>query len=74
MLLLMTDNCQITWQPTQEQVDKIILPGMQDIAQTCAGYINELQCPPEFVAIMLRDIAKAFESTTNDGDGNCSCC
>ena len=36
----MTDNCQITWQPTQEQVDKIILPGMQDIAQQCSGYIN----------------------------------
>ena len=43
----------MTWQPTQEQVDKIILPGMQDIAQQCAGYINELKCPPEFVAVML---------------------
>ena len=70
----MTKDCQITWQPTQEQVDKIILPGMQDIAQQCAGYINELQCPPEFVALMLRDIADAFEAPATEGDSDCSCC
>ena len=70
----MSDNCQMTWQPTQEQVDKVILPGMQHIAQQCAGYINELQCPPEFVAVMLRDIADAFESPVTEDDSDCSCC
>ena len=70
----MNENGQIEWQPTQEQVDKIILPAMQDIAQQCVGYINELQCPPEFVAVMLRDIADAFESPVTEGDSDCSCC
>ncbi len=70
----MSKNCQITWQPTQEQVDKVILPGMQEIANQCAGYINELQCPPEFVAVMLRDIADAFESSVIEGESDCSCC
>ena len=70
----MNENCQIAWQPTQEQVDKIILPAMQDVAQQCVGYINELQCPPEFVAVMLRDIADAFESPVTEGDSDCSCC
>tara|TARA_Y100001968_G_scaffold140096_1_gene128190 strand:+ start:416 stop:628 length:213 start_codon:yes stop_codon:yes gene_type:complete len=70
----MTDNCQMTWEPTQEQVDKIILPAMQGIAQQCVGYIKELECPHEFVALMLRDIAEAFESPVSEGDDSCSCC
>ncbi|WP_036903807.1 MULTISPECIES: hypothetical protein [Prochlorococcus] len=70
----MADNCEMTWQPTEEQVDKIILPGMQDIAKQCAGYINQLQCPPEFIAVMLKDIADAFESPVAEGDDDCSCC
>ena len=57
----MTDKCQVSWEPTQEQVDKIILPAMQGIAQQCAGYINEIQCPPEYFSVMLIDIADAFE-------------
>ncbi len=50
----MTGKNKETWQPTDEQVDKIILPTIQAIAQQCAGYINELQCPSEFIALMLR--------------------
>ena len=70
----MTDKCEETWQPTDEQVDKIILPAMQGISQQCAGYINELQCPPEFIAVMLRDVVDAFENPAHEGDGDCSCC
>ena len=70
----MTDKSKETWQPTDEQVDKIILPAMQGIAQQCTGYINELQCPPEFIAVMLRDVADAFENPTPEGDSDCSCC
>ena len=70
----MTEKCKKTWQPTDEQVDKIILPAMQDIAQQCAGYINELQCPPEFISIMLRDVADAFETPVPEAEGDCSCC
>ncbi len=70
----MTDKSKETWQPTDEQVDKIILPAMQGIAHQCAGYINELQCPPQFIAVMLRDVADAFENPTPEGDSDCSCC
>ena len=71
---LMTDKRKETWQPTDEQVDKIILPAMQGIAQQCAGYINELQCPPEFIAVMLRDVADAFENPAPEGESCCDCC
>ena len=70
----MTEKCEKTWQPTDEQVDKIILPAMQDIAQQCAAYINELQCPPEFISVMLRDVADAFENSASIAEGDCSCC
>ena len=53
----MTDKSKATWQPTDKQVDKIILPAMQGIAHQCAGYINELECPPGFIAVMLKDVA-----------------
>ena len=36
----MTDKRKETGQTTDEQVDKIILPAMQGIAQQCAGYIK----------------------------------
>ena len=70
----MTENIKETWQPTEEQVDKVILPAMQRIAQQCAGYINELKCPPEFMSLMLRDVADAFENTVSEGESDCSCC
>ena len=70
----MTEKCEETWQPTDAQVDKIILPAMQLIAQQCAGYINELQCPPEFISVMLRDVADAFENPVSEAEGDCSCC
>ena len=70
----MTEKCEETWQPTDAQVDKIILPAMQLIAQQCAGYINELQCPPEFISVMLRDVADAFETPVPEAEGDCSCC
>ena len=69
----MTDKSKETWEPTDEKVDKIILPAMQEIAQQCAGYINELQCPPEFISVMLRDVADAFENLTPEEEGDCSC-
>ena len=72
----MPEKCEETWQPTDEQVDKIILPAMQGIAQQCAGYMNELQCPPEFISVMLRDVADAFENPAPEVEveGDCSCC
>ena len=70
----MTDKSKKSWQPTDEQVDKVIIPAMQGIAQQCAGHINELQCPPEFIAVMLRDVAYAFEKPVPEGEVSCDCC
>ena len=70
----MADKCQATWKPTEEQVDKIILPAMQEIAQQCASHMNELQCPQGFIALMLRDIADPFELSSSEGESDCECC
>ena len=70
----MSDKRKETWQPTDQQVDKIILPAMQEIAQQCAGYGEKLQCPPEFIAVMLRDVADAFQNPAPEGEGSCEYC
>ena len=70
----MTEKCEEKWQATEDQIDNIIIPAMQGIAQQCASYANELQCPPEFIAVMLRDIADAFEEQSQKGESDCGCC
>lgn len=57
----MTEKFGDKWLPTEEQIDKIIIPAMQSTAKLYAGYGKELGCPPEFIALMLRDIAETFE-------------
>ena len=70
----MSDKGQATWKLTEEHLDKIILPAMQGIAQQCASHINELQCPSEFITLMLRDIADAFENPSSVGESDYECC
>ena len=70
----MADKCQVTWKPTEEPVDKMILPAMQEIAQQCASHINELQCSRWFIALMLRDITDVFENPAPEGESSCDCC
>ena len=70
----MTEKCQARWEATEEQTETIIIPAMKNIAQQCAGYGEKLQCPPAFIALMLRDIADAFEAPATEGDSDCSCC
>ena len=62
------------WQSTDDQVDKIIDPVIQGISKQCAGYINEILCPLEFIFLMLRNIADSFENQMHEGDSDCSCC
>ena len=69
----MADKCQATWKPTEEKVDKMILLAMQEIAQQCASHMNQLQCPPGFIALMLRDIGDAFDEQPLEGERNCEC-
>ena len=52
----------------------MILLAMQEIAQQCASHMNELQCPPGFIALMLRDIADAFENPSSEGKSDCEGC
>ena len=70
----MSENCQAKWVATEEQIQSIIIPAMKNIAQQCAGYGEKLQCPPEFIAVMLRDIADAFDEQPKEGESSCECC
>ena len=57
----MTKECQARWEATEEQIESIIIPAMKNIAQQCAGYGGKLQFPSALIAVMLRDIAYAFD-------------
>ena len=70
----MTEKCQENWIATEEQIETIIIPAMKNIAQQCAGYGETLQCPPGFIAVMLRDIADAFDEEPTEGESSCECC
>ena len=70
----MTENCQTQWVATEEQIETIIIPAMKNIAQQCAHYGEKLQCPPTFIAVMLRDIADAFDEQPPEEKSNCECC
>ena len=48
------------WEPTKLQIDAIILPAYTDLSKSCVSYIKELECPPRYIADMLRDIADAI--------------
>ena len=69
----MTEKCETKWSPTEDQIDNIIIPAMQGTAQQYAKYASELQCPPAFIALMLRDIADTFEENPTIGDKGSDC-
>ena len=68
----MSDN-DFNWEPTKEQLDNMILPAYTEMANLSVSFINKFECPPEFVADMLRDIADAIASSHPESK-NCSCC
>mgnify|MGYP001284188942 FL=1 len=70
----MTEKGETKWAPTEDQINKIIIPAMQGTAQQYARYASELQCPPEFIALMLRDIADTFEENVLTDERSCDCC
>ena len=67
----MTGKCELKWSPTDDQIANIIIPAMQGTAKQYACYANELKCPPEFIALMLRDIADAFEENPSKVVSGC---
>jgi len=70
----MSDRCEFKWQPTQEQLDSMILPAYREIAKQSVAYVNKLGFSPEYVAYMLRDIADALTSVHPKLEGDCSYC
>ena len=72
----MSDNRELKWQPTKEQLDNMILPAYTEMAKQSVAYVNKFECPPEYVAVMLRDIADALTSIhpESGSEGGCSCC
>ena len=56
----MSKNNFNRWEPTKPQIDNIILPAYTDLSKKCVSYIKELDCPPQYVADMLRDLADAI--------------
>ena len=70
----MIDTCEAKWEPTKDQIDNLILPAYTEMAKKSVYYINQFQCPPEYVADMLRDIADALISAHPDSETKCSCC
>ena len=69
-----TEKCDTKWSPTEDQIDKITIPAIQCTAQQYSKYASELQCPPSFIAQMLRDIADTFEENAIAGEKGCDCC
>ena len=70
----MIEQIGTKWLPTEDQIDNIIIPAMQRTAQQYASYGEQLGCPPEFIALMLRDIADTFEENPPKAEKSCSCC
>ena len=72
----MSDNCELKWQPTKDQIDNMILPAYTDMAKQSVDYVNKFGCPPEYVADMVRDIADALTSIhpESESEGGCTCC
>tara|TARA_Y100001970_G_C14246787_1_gene868904 strand:+ start:1727 stop:1939 length:213 start_codon:yes stop_codon:yes gene_type:complete len=70
----MSNLNESNWTPTKDQIDNIILPAYTEMANLSVSYINKFECPPEYVADMLRDIADAIIKSHPNSEINCSCC
>ena len=46
--------------PTKLQINEIILTVYAYLSKRCVTYINKLECPPQYIADMLRDLADAI--------------
>ena len=64
----------LNWNPTQEQLNEMILPAYNEITKMSVSFINKLECPPEYVADMLRDVAEAIVASHPESNKKCSCC
>ena len=68
----MTKNNFNRCEPTKLQIDEIVLPAYTDLSKRCFAYINELDCPPQYIADMLRDFPDAIITLYPEFKGNSS--
>ena len=67
-------KCEVKCSPIEDQIETVIIPARQKTARQYVVYANELKCSPEFVTLMLRDIADTFEDRAPKIDNSCDCC
>ena len=58
------------WEPTKLQIDEIILPAYTDLSKRCVTYIKQLECPPQYIADMLRDLDEVIMNSYPKFNGN----
>ena len=68
----MPKNNQVRWEPTKLQIDGIVLPAYTNLSKRCVSYIKELECPPQYIADMLRDLADAIMTSYPEVKNNSS--
>ena len=62
----MSDNCELKWQPTQEQLDSMILPAYTEMAKQSVAYVNKFRCPPEYVADIVEIYRRCFNFSSSE--------
>ena len=56
----MIKNNLYRWEPTNLQIDEIILAAYTNHSNRCFAYINSLDCPPQYIADMLTDLDESI--------------
>ena len=66
----MTKNNFNRWEPTKLQIDEIILPAYTDLSKKCVANIKQLDCPPQYITDMLRNLTEAIMCSYPKFTGN----
>ena len=55
----MPEKINNRWGLSKLQIDEIILPAYTDLSKRFVSYIKQLECPPQYIADILKDLADA---------------
>ena len=58
LVIAMTEE----WKPTADQINGVISSSCEFIKDEANDLLEELQCPPDYIAGILKSIASNFES------------
>ena len=70
--MFMDKNIINRWEPIKLQIDNNSLTAYTHLSKRCVAYINELECPPQYIADMLRDLADAIMTSYPEVKNNSS--